>query len=277
MNTENTNKKESEKDVWLRWALVLVAVGGLTSFLPWYLLEKIETNWFRIHLKEYEGFGQFLAGVTTPFFTLAAFILLVKTYQSQKQELQETRKEFATQNETLRLQRFENTFFNMLDLHNDIVDKMRTPSGRIGRSVIDFAKDKLTVFLKERQAASISEADEIIKADYYNAFYRDFEPSLNHYFRQLYHIFKFIYFSDLKTVDKDFYVSIARSTLSQNELYLIAFNAIIRGSGNPKMLWLINQQEILKNFRSGEIPDIYWKLIEQYIDRAEYRFDRPKK
>lgn len=44
--------------------------------------------------------------------------------KNQRQDLKDQRIEFQTQNETLKLQRFENTFFNMLSLHHEIVSGM---------------------------------------------------------------------------------------------------------------------------------------------------------
>ncbi len=43
----------------------------------------------------------------------------------QREELEDTRNEFIQQNDTLKKQRFENTFFQLLRLHNDIVDKLK--------------------------------------------------------------------------------------------------------------------------------------------------------
>jgi hypothetical protein len=42
----------------------------------------------------------------------------------QRKELSDTRKEFAIQNQTLKKQRFETTFFSLLSLHHSIVDKI---------------------------------------------------------------------------------------------------------------------------------------------------------
>jgi len=43
----------------------------------------------------------------------------------QRKELSDTRKEFERQNETLRFQRFENTFFQILNLHHTLVQRVR--------------------------------------------------------------------------------------------------------------------------------------------------------
>ena len=62
--------------------------------------------------------GLALAGIV---FTI---LLQRKELSLQRDELKETRKEFQIQNKTLKIQRFENTFFNLLSLHHKIVDSI---------------------------------------------------------------------------------------------------------------------------------------------------------
>ena len=101
-------------------------------------------------------------GIVTSFFTALAFIGVIWTiHQSNKQhreqlasqqkelrlqrkelelqreELTHTREEIkgqkeqlAAQNKTLRHQNFENSFFQLLSLYNDIIDTIEIPSGR---------------------------------------------------------------------------------------------------------------------------------------------------
>ena len=58
----------------------------------------------------------------------------------------------------------------------------------------------------------------------YSEFYNKFNSDLGHYFRNLYHIFKFIKNSEEK--DKNGYASILRSQLSNDELLLLFYNGI---------------------------------------------------
>src|SRR5690606_20853252 len=62
--------------------------------------------------------GLALAGI------ILTILLQRNELQLQREELKQTRKEFETQNETLKLQRFENTFFSLLNLHHEIVSNM---------------------------------------------------------------------------------------------------------------------------------------------------------
>ncbi|MCC6373116.1 MAG: hypothetical protein IT236_19080, partial [Bacteroidia bacterium] len=73
-------------------------------------------------------FGDMFGSINALFsgLALAGIILTIllqrKELKLQREELKDTRKEFQTQNETLKLQRFENTFFNLLNQHHQIVN-----------------------------------------------------------------------------------------------------------------------------------------------------------
>ncbi len=84
-----------------------------------------------IDAKDIRGqFGDQFGSVNALFsgFALAGIIYTIvlqkKELSLQREELKDTRKEFKIQNITLKKQRFENTFFQLLTLHNDIVENM---------------------------------------------------------------------------------------------------------------------------------------------------------
>jgi hypothetical protein len=80
-------------------------------------------------------FGDFVGGTLNPFFAFMAFLALLTTIKIQSNELELTREElaksslalesqsesFKIQNDSIKQQNFENTFFNMLNLHNEIM------------------------------------------------------------------------------------------------------------------------------------------------------------
>lgn len=74
----------------------------------------------------------------------------------QREELAETRDEFIQQNETLKKQRFENTFFQLVQLHTDIVDKLKIT-----------AVDQITYEKREFFVGAIKELKYRSKRDYY--------------------------------------------------------------------------------------------------------------
>jgi hypothetical protein len=94
----------------------------------WYLLLH------NSYLNDFTTRGQFgdMFGVVNSLFSGLAFggiiytiLLQREELKAQREELKLTKQEFITQNETLRLQRFENTFFNLLDVHNKIVASLK--------------------------------------------------------------------------------------------------------------------------------------------------------
>lgn len=97
---------------------------------------------------------------------------------------------------------------------------------------------------------SVAEARYRLEISYYDNYYTDFEEVLNHYFRSLYHIFKYIDSSELiRDERKLYYASLVCSQLSQNELLAIMFNLMIQGYGYPRFLLLDKKYHILHNFR----------------------------
>ena len=84
-------------------------------------------------LKDQEKRGTLgdMFGVTNALFSglalggiIFTILLQKKELGYQRDELRETRKEFVIQNKTLKNQRFENTFFNLLSIHNSIVNSI---------------------------------------------------------------------------------------------------------------------------------------------------------
>ena len=74
-------------------------------------------------------FGDYLGGVLNPIFGLAGLIALLWTIGRQSLELHQSTKELRhsaealrAQNESLKKQGFENAFFQLLRLQNDIVN-----------------------------------------------------------------------------------------------------------------------------------------------------------
>ncbi|PHA81004.1 hypothetical protein COF68_16815 [Bacillus toyonensis] len=103
--------------------------------------------------------GDWLGGSTLPWLTFATTFLLIETsimqrkqlrlqrqemkentrmqveqISLQKAEMEKTNEEFVLQNKTLSTQRFETTFFNMLSLHNELVDKIIITQDDVGRA-----------------------------------------------------------------------------------------------------------------------------------------------
>lgn len=177
----------------------------------------------------------------------------------QREELEQTRNEFTQQNETLKKQRFENTFFHLLNLHNEIVDKLYITrdegvfdiSQLVTYSKKDFFNGALDVLSKQNNIGEkfekLEDSWSVIKDGYRN-FNFEFGRYLSHYFRNLYHIYKYVHLSDLiSPKEKEFYTSIIRAQLSDSELILIFYNTLVDGLGYPNFKFLQQEYDILQN------------------------------
>lgn len=85
------------------------------------------TNWILVktyYASSTENQGLFgdMFGASTSLFSGISLALLIYTILLQKEELADNREEFKKQNRTLSYQRFDNTFFNMVDLHGRIIN-----------------------------------------------------------------------------------------------------------------------------------------------------------
>jgi hypothetical protein len=116
---EKNPKKTMFGTVIILWLACLIIMMGLF--------------WWDDHNTSWTHRGQFgdMFGVVNALFSGLAFGGIIITILLQKQELQlqrkelnATRAEFKTQNVTLKRQRFESTFFNMLNIHFKIIESL---------------------------------------------------------------------------------------------------------------------------------------------------------
>lgn len=233
--------------------------------------------------------------------TALGFCVLVYqiTYQQRKDkidkkiaenEAEDKERSFNLQLTQNRTQQFENTLFNLLEMFNGIVSQMNHTYhiesalevkniSSSGRSVFNEAASQLydimenpisttnvdEVIGQTRDNVMIFEARKRVAQNYHKDYYRYFEVNFNHYFRTLYHIFKYIDQSDLIGEDrKAYYSTIVRAQLSQNELLAVMFNLIIYDYGYPAFMQLDKKYDVLQNFDHSD-PRLqpYYKLYQK--------------
>lgn len=279
-NTEGTNY----------WPLIILSVGVIGLFaLSWWWLSSC------INDPERQGqFGDQFGAVNALFSGLAfaglifTIILQKKELALQREELTDTREELKgqkeqleIQNKTLKVQRFENTFFHMLELHQQIVadlyvkavdkdwveeDNPNPNTGRIqkqvtvdsvyqGRNLFRYAFIESPHYIKDPRTnkdievsglAGVMSAKGFSQYDqYYTSTYFD------HYFRHFYRILKFIQQNEnwLSFEEQYQYASMLRATLSRYELVWLYYNGLSE-NGCEKLKPLMERYSILKNIRA---------------------------
>lgn len=225
---------------WLAWlgagiGVVVVLLYGFTFFGP---LDKRVEAWGL--------FGDYVGGVLNPVFGFLSLIALLSTIAIQSRELSLSSRELRNsaaaleaQNATLRRQSFEETFFQLLRLHNDIVTAMDIGQVR-GRDCIR----KLMTNLRSQLVAQNALTDYDRMRVSYEAFFNQYQHEIGHYFRLLYNIVKLVH--NAAPGDKRLYTNMVRAQLSSNELQLIFFNGLSRW-GEAKFKPLIEEYGLLKS------------------------------
>ena len=209
----------------------------------------------------------------------------IKEFELQREELSETRKVFKTQSKTLKSQQFESTFFNLVNLHHEIVSSIDLVSyenkpansikefseqiGKSGDRIITTGRDTFVKFRKglknqyknAKNDHEGKEEFEIVNIAY-NEYYQRHQSDLGHYFRNLYHIFKFIKTS--KIGNKLRYTSLVRAQLSNDELVMLFYNSISE-NGLEKFKPLIEEYHLLKNLNPKTLinKDLHLKYYKE--------------
>lgn len=266
MEDENNTTKKEEEPLKLLYIFILIVV--LLWISAWVLIISF------VEKADRGTFGDMFGGVNALFSGLAlagiiyTILLQKKELSLQREELTATRGEFITQNETLKQQRFENTLFQMINLHHEIIDKLvfnrrgivsekRACFSRAKRILTGQINYVITTEYPNTESGleiiegitDVGQARDALEKGY-KVFYFDITNQLlSSYFRSIYHIFKFIWLNNLiEPEQKRFYASLVRAQLSSDELHLILYNSLITGLGKPNFLYLIRELDIMQNF-----------------------------
>lgn len=259
-----SNSSDNSKKVrWSPWLLLFPGVIILWG-LFWAL-----SSWMYPEIECRGQFGDSFGAINALFAGLAfagviyAIILQKKELGLQRDELGLQRRELEctraeirgqkeqlqAQNQTLQKQNFENSFFQLLGLHREIVNSMsisgslfdtpeRSYSGRecfkpMLRKLLDiYQAPKMKVYTEtwpdtdEARTLMYKRANEK-----YEEFFSDLHPYVGHYFWHLYNVVKFIDQGDQDIVDQKFYTDLLRAQLSSTELGLLFYHGLSdRGS-----------------------------------------------
>jgi hypothetical protein len=267
-----------------RWAWGFIIFGFAIILIGIYIV------FFMPSLKINE-LGDFYGGALASVWSLAGLFFIYVAFLGQKQqllnqqlelnfnhlELKATRLELhgqkqqmVEQNKTLQHQRFENTFFNLLNLHHEIVNGIDLTEARNLKTLGRLGEDVETVtgrdcFVKlytnfrmiykeeqeKLQKKGAFEAVELINKAYLT-FNSRYQSDIAHYFGNLYTICKFIKFADVE--DKKTYSNMVRAQLSSHELLLLFYNCL-SDFGKHKFHPIVGEYALLKNMPVQSLLD----------------------
>lgn len=197
-------------------------------------------NLFAIGKSSFGEWGDFFGGVLNPLLTFLTFMGLLVTIVIQQTELRESRVELKRsadalleQSESLKKQNFESTFFQMLTIHNGIVnsiDLIKDGNVTRGRDCFNAFYTRLNKIYRENKAkANGKYGEDSVVSLSYDLFWKDHQTELGHYYRYLYNIVRFI--KETNFVDGP-YLRLVRAQLSDQELLLLFYNCVSKNGGN---------------------------------------------
>ena len=259
------------------WPLILLSIGVIGLYaLSWWWLS------CSFHDSEKQGqFGDQFGAVNALFSGLAfaglifTIILQKKELALQREELIQTREELKgqkeqleTENKTIKYQRFENLFYNMINLQQTIVEGLRYDYYDEERTTVPVDRGMVTDkryikheiigrdvfrYLFENVDLSSISPNMIGYRSFLNyCGIKDYDKTLvpthfDHYFCHLYKIVQFVDSQGFEFDESYKYVSFLRGTLSRYELVWIYYNTL-----NPsfyKFKQLIEKYSLLKSLR----------------------------
>jgi hypothetical protein len=254
--------------------IILLLTVTAAWCMSWYLLKD---------LSDRGAFGDMFGAINALFSGLAfagviyAIFLQRNELSLQRTELELTRGELkgqkeqmVAQNENIELQNFENTYFNLLKVYNNTVNNLELETG-IDESLIIKGKDCFLDFFetykRQQRIMSCDQPDltdnERIRRSF-SELYRRPQSDIEHYFRIISRIFKFVEAQNIK--NKRFYIETLWDQLSNKEVALIFYDSLCKRIETKE---IIEKYSLLKNV-TNEIF-VYEELHRELYSESAYR------
>ncbi len=179
--------------------------------------------------------GEFFGGTVGTIWALAGVILfyLALIYQRrelelQREELLESRAILNHQSQTIEIQQFENTFFQLLDFHLQASKRIASqPEGNGFENMFEELKKAIAATKRKRKKDGGSQTlDEHAFETSFRSVYDGYRNTLSHYLESYKAL---IFFLDEKSKDPQFYVNIIKPHLSEQEVLIQFYYLVLYG------------------------------------------------
>lgn len=270
-----------EKSWWKKYAiriavLMIIIVVGI-YFFNFFNITYFP-NFLSTEQEEWAYFGSYIGGTLGALLAFMSLVILLDTFDLQKEELsiagealKKSAKSHEKQVENYEVQKFESTFYSLLDLHNQTlrelnIDNKKLKSWyeineRLGR--LD-SFDKLVISnvypeWKEKEGDDLNiEVLKLMQKNILN------EVELSQYFRVLYQVLKFIAKNNINNKSKVFDVNYLKNKndLSENDEKMYA--SLVRSFVPVKLLPVLAINCICGKEGYLHNLDKYQALIERY-------------
>ena len=240
---------------------------GILGFLIliWFVImlipDHLNTN-YPLSLDKAALIGNFIGGVVATLFSIAAFLLLYETLNTQKIEIKDNQA-------LLQKQSFESNLFQMINMHNDFVKEFDIQSGKVSNSqggikegtIITIGRDSFnyvyTNYMKSNLIKSRITNKEYVKNEIFDMLLNTWRDDLNHYFKHSCEIIVYIYQSSNGKYDTSYFMNLFASGLSDSEKALIFYYVIFYG--NKDLLKIILDYNFFFDLPEEKLIDISHK------------------
>lgn len=251
------------KDFWSYLLVFILIIGVICCFPSWL------TQSGKLDFRETGQIGDTIGGIMGPFVAIAAAILTFFAFWVQYKANEQQRKDIA-------LERFESNLFELIHVQQDIVNNLNFTEKKgdtniiqvQGRDVFQYAYEDYN-FGRDGEYENtpiIVGVKTLMEYQNVNK-YTDLKElgCLDHYFRHLYRVIKYIDESKVVAEDKQKYeyTCIVRASLSQYELIMLFYNCL-SSNGVEKFKPLIEKYAIFNNIREDLLAkDEHYNLYSQ--------------
>jgi uncharacterized membrane protein len=246
------SEEKPKLGIWF-WTMIAVCGVIITCCAYMYLL-----SWNVFGSEEVARFGWFgdSFGGLNALFTGLAFAGLIVTILLQNRQLNEQRQASEEQSRQISQESFENTFFKLLTLHHEIVQRIGV-SGKTPRETFESLNASISNAMEAR-SRECEAAEEVVKQAFMET--RLCFGEISHYLGNLYNIL--CYVDGNPIVDRQLYADILRSQLSEPETRFLFYFGISPG-GQRKFKPLIERYGLLQHLAG------YHTLVTDFDD-GEY-------
>lgn len=239
---------------WMRWLtiiLIICLVLALAFSVCIFFIERCKVA--NIGGDSWGQLGDFYGGVFGTLLAAVSIVLLIKTLKSQQEANRIVADSNRRTSEVYDLQQFNEMFKLVLDeYHATIRTYHKEFTDANGKTVSLYGKDALKYFMNEMMLKARAEnatakfEDRNEKSiQKFEDFYTEQLTIASVHFRLLYRIFQLIDNSKISVSRKREVAKIVRCQLSEQELFLLRYNAMSRHGKNVQKY--INQYNLLKH------------------------------
>lgn len=268
LKTDESRLMNWMKKYWTEIAIVICSLISIFSISLYFI--NFSSNTLSCDRGHWGTFGDYVGGVLGTILSFFSVILIYATYKNQVSGFT--------------LQQFESTFFTLLQIQRDLLKSLNGEFITFGQgnnfTSLTTTSEISDAFISA-MAKQISERMELIDLDslktpeehknvinaIYDENYSGRKAELGHYFRHLYHIFKYAHES--KILDKKKYIDIIQAQMSDDELYIAFYNGLSQ-YGNVRFFPLLDEYEFFENLGSrGKVFDTHAKL---FYKKTKFKF-----